>query len=121
MAGAAKAARSALFLLVLQLEDLPLGLGQLQLHLGGLLQVLLELAAQILGGLHLLEVLVGNVDRRQDGPIHQGHMGSAQNLLHLGVHVGGHLLGVARLLGAHQRILLSGDGDGDTVFHGNPS
>ena len=75
------------YFFVLQLEDLPLGLGELQLHLGGLLQVLLELAAQVLGGLHLLEVLVGDVDRGQHGAVHQGDLGAVQHLLHLGVHM----------------------------------
>ena len=95
--------------LVLQLEDLPLSLGELHLHLGGLLQVFLELAAQVFRRLHLFEVLVGDVQRAQHGAVHQGDLGFVQHLLDLGVHMGGHLFHVPGVLGSHQGIALPGD------------
>ena len=104
-------------LVVLQLEDLPLGLGQLHFQSGILVQTVLDLAAEVFTGLLLLEELIRNIHGRQHRRIGAAQMPAVHHAPHLGVHQFGTALDIALCLLGHHGVLLTRDGDGNLVFH----
>ena len=102
---------------ILELEDLTLGLGQLHFQLGVLVQALLDLAAQILTGLLLLEKLVGDVHGGQHRGVGPAQAGPVHHVPHLTVHQGGTALHIVLALLGHHGVLLTRDGNGDLVLH----
>ena len=102
---------------LLQAEDLPLQLAGLGLGLGGLVQIALDLAAQLLRRGLLLEELVRDVGGGEDGGVRPPHPGAGEDGLHLLADVAAHPLHVGGGLLRHEGVILPADADDDTVFH----
>ena len=88
---------------LLEAEDLPLGFGQLLLHLVGFVQVLLDLLAQVLGFLLFLEEVIGQVHGAHDGGVQGGSVGRFGGLSDLFVYGLGDLLDVGFLVGTGEQ------------------
>ena len=91
-----------LALLALQLRGLVLGLG-------GLVQIVFHLAAQILRRRLIFQQLIRQVHRRQHRRVRLAHMQGIQHLAHPLVHQCAYLLHICRALVCHQGILLAAD------------
>ena len=80
-------------------------------------QEILELAAQRLAGLALLEELVGDVRRGEHGGVGAAHLGIVHDLSHFVADTASYLLHVGGSLVRYQGVFLSADGDDNTVCH----
>ena len=111
-----KAAPSRLLAALLGLEQLPLQVRHLCLGLSSLVQIALDLAAQIFCRLLAFQQLVGQIYCGQHRCIHPGDLAS-QQLAHFFIHQPGHLLHVAGCLISHQRIFLIADRHRYSICH----
>ncbi len=106
--------------MILQTEDLALELGDLVLGAVGIVQIALELAAEIFRILLGLHQLIREIQCGEHGCIGAADLGSAEGLAHLVIHILAHLLHVGGGFVCQQGVFFAANVDHDTVFHDIP-
>ena len=104
----------------MQLEKLAFELGNFVLGAVGLVQILLELAAQTFAGFAFFKKFVGNICGSENGGIRAPDLCAGEQLLHLAVDVGADFLHIGGGFLCDKGVLLAADVHGDTISHNFP-